>query len=77
MEAQIREGTSGAAKLAGRSLGEIEKVPLGQKSLLTINLEEPLTFQDHTSNIDLGIDMQRHTLPRIEPQEVAVQIWAL
>jgi hypothetical protein len=74
MEAQIGERPARAAKFSGCPLWDEEKVALRQQILLPVDLQKPLTFQDHTGDIHLGIDVQGHTLPYVKPEKVTVQI---
>jgi hypothetical protein len=77
MEAQIGKWPACTAQLAGRPLGNIEEIALGQEVLLAIHLQEPFPIQDHAGDVYLGIDVQRHSLSVVKPEEIAVQIWAL
>jgi hypothetical protein len=45
--------------------------------LPTIDLQEPLTLQDHTGDIYLRVDVQRYSFAIIKSQEIAVQVRAL
>jgi hypothetical protein len=44
--------------------------------LLAVNQQEALALQDHASDINLSIDMERDTLTVVEPQANAVQVRA-
>jgi hypothetical protein len=76
MKTEVSERSSGTPQFTSSPLGDVEKVPLCQEVLQLIHLEKPLAFQDHTCHVDLGINVQRNTLPFVETQEIAVQVRA-